>query len=284
MIAWLRASRARLVVTVLVAVALVAGGVSLLAARSAGPAVAEEALRVPVGPEPDGTPVDLDVGVYTADTGATSPKPAVMLAHGFGGQRQDLVTQAQRLAAQGYVVLTWTARGFGQSGGRIHLNAPAYEVADAEALVDLLAARDDVQLDAEGDPRVGVAGGSYGGAIALLAAGYDARIDAIAPRITWHDLAQSLFPQFASDGEPTTPAAFAPIGDPGVFKRLWAGVFFGSGSASETEPTVCGRFADDVCDAYSASAATRYPDPGDPAPAASPRARPRCSTASTPPR
>ena len=284
MIAWLRASRARLVVTVLVVVALVAGGVSLLAARSAGPAVAEEALRVPVGPEPDGTPVDLDVGVYTADTGVTSPKPAVMLAHGFGGQRQDLVTQAQRLAAQGYVVLTWTARGFGQSGGRIHLNAPAYEVADAEALVDLLAARDDVLLDAEGDPRVGVAGGSYGGAIALLAAGYDARIDAIAPRITWHDLAQSLFPQFASDGEPTHSRCVRADRRP---RRLQAAVGrrvlrqrLGLGDrADRVRPVRRRRLRrlqrqrrDAVSRPRRSCACWR------------PRARPRCSTASTPPR
>jgi ABC-2 type transport system ATP-binding protein len=259
-IAWLRASRTRAVVSALVAVALVAGGVWLLAGRGSGPAVAEQVLRVPVGPEPDGTPVELDVAVYTADGGAER-KPAVMLAHGFGGQRQDLVEQARRLAQEGYVVLTWTARGFGQSGGRIHLNAPDYEVADAEQLVDLLAERDDVRLDAAGDPRVGIAGGSYGGAIALLAAGYDGRIDAIAPRITWNDLAQSLFPQFAADGEPQTAAEFQPVGEPGVFKKLWAGVFFGSGSASSTDPTVCGRFADDVCAAYSASAATGVPTP-----------------------
>ena len=46
-----------------------------------------------------------------------------------------------------------------------------------------------------------------------------------------------------------------------MFKRLWAGVFFGSGSASADDPTVCGRFAEDVCDAYGASAATGVPTP-----------------------
>jgi len=259
-IGWLRASRLRTAVAAVAALALLLGGAWLLVGRDTGPAVAEQVERVPVGSEPDGTPVELDVAVYTADGGAAR-KPAVLLAHGFGGQRQDLVAQAQRLAQEGYVVLAWTARGFGQSGGRIHLNAPAFEVADVERLIDLLAARDDVQLDGQGDPRVGIAGGSYGGAIALLAAGYDQRIDAIAPRITWNDLAQSLFPQYAADGEPTTPAAFQPIDEPGVFKRLWAGVFFGSGSASSTDPTVCGRFAVDVCDAYSASAATGVPTP-----------------------
>jgi ABC-2 type transport system ATP-binding protein len=260
-IAWFRGSWVRVLLGVGVVVALVAGAFALVGRVTAGPEVAESVLRVPVGAEADGSPVELDVAVYTADTGTSADKPAVMLAHGFGGQRQDLVAQAQRLAQEGYVVLTWTARGFGQSGGRIHLNSPDYEVADARALIDLLAARDDVALDADGDPRVGIAGGSYGGAIALLTAGYDDRVDAIAPRITWHDLADSLFPQFAAADEATTAAAFDPIDQSGVFKRLWAGVFFGSGSASATDPTICGRFADDVCDAYTASADSGIPTP-----------------------
>ena len=262
MIGWMRASAGRRAVVVGAAVAvLVAAFWWVTASRGSGPTVREEVLRVPVGAEADGSPVDLDVAVYRADDGSDAPVPAVMLAHGFGGQREDLVAQARRLAQEGYVVLTWTARGFGGSGGRIHLNAPAYEVADARALVDLLAARDDVRRDADGDPRVGIAGGSYGGAIALLAAGYDQRIDAIAPRITWNDLAASLFPQFAAEDQPTTSAAFDPVADAGVFKRLWAGVFFGSGSASQDDPTICGRFATDVCEAYGASAATGVPTP-----------------------
>jgi len=260
-IARLRGSWVRLGLAVLVVLALAAGVAGLVGRLTAGPAVEETVLRVPVGAEVDGSPVELDVAVYVADDGSTAPRPAVMLAHGFGGQRQDLAPQARRLAQEGYLVLAWTARGFGESGGRIHLNAPAYEVADARALIDLLAARDDVALDSAGDPRVGIAGGSYGGAIALLTAGYDDRVDAIAPRITWHDLAASLFPQFAAADDPGTAAAFDPIAQPGVFKRLWAGVFFGSGSASATDPTICGRFAEDVCAAYTASADTGIPTP-----------------------
>ena len=52
---------------------------------------------------------------------------------------------------------------FGQSGGRVHLNDPAFEIADAVDLVDRLAADPRVELDAPGDPRVGVASASYGG-------------------------------------------------------------------------------------------------------------------------
>ncbi|MGR7001584.1 alpha/beta hydrolase family protein [Yinghuangia aomiensis] len=46
--------------------------------------------------------------------------------------------RAQDCARRGYVVMTWSARGFGASGGAIALDQPDYEVADARALVDWL--------------------------------------------------------------------------------------------------------------------------------------------------
>ncbi|MBW5487151.1 alpha/beta hydrolase, partial [Streptomyces bambusae] len=153
----------------------------------------------------------IDTSYFTA--GGGGPRPAVLLGHGFGGSKDDVRAQAERLARDGYAVLTWSARGFGRSGGQIGLNDPEHEVKDVSRLVDWLARQPGVRLDAAGDPRVGVAGGSYGGAISLLAAGYDRRVDAIAPQITYWNLADALFPD-------------------GVFKKLWAGMFFTSGSAS----------------------------------------------------
>ena len=47
---------------------------------------------------------------------------------------------------------------------------------------------------------MGIAGGSYGGAIALMAAAYDSRVDAIVPQITWYDLADALFPDATGQG------------------------------------------------------------------------------------
>ncbi|WP_405417561.1 alpha/beta fold hydrolase [Pseudonocardia alni] len=191
----------------------------------------EEKVAVPAGPGQPGT-IDLDTSLYVpASATAASPAPAVLVAHGFGGSKASVDSDARELAARGYVVQTWTARGFGASGGSIGLDDPDHEVADASRLVDRLAARADVQRDADGDPRVGVTGGSYGGGLALLLAGYDRRIDAIVPVITWNDLGQALFPNNAVPAgatPPVTPAAGAGAGD-GVFKSGWAGVFFGSG-------------------------------------------------------
>jgi ABC-2 type transport system ATP-binding protein len=194
-----------------------------------------EALTVPVGPEPDGTPVTLDVSVYGQPGGGRHP--VVLLAHGFGGTKESVAGQAADLQERGYVVVTWTARGFGKSGGRIHLDDPKYEVADAKALVDLAAKRPDVQLDSPGDPRVGVMGASYGGALALMLAGTDPRVDGVVAAITWHDLAEAFFPQAAVTGPSPTPAGRASVPGPGPFKQDWAANFFlGAISPSASSP------------------------------------------------
>ncbi len=153
--------------------------------------------------------VRLDTSYFTTPGGGR--RPAVLLAHGFGGSKDDVRQQARQLARHGYAVLTWSARGFGDSGGRIGLNASDGEVADVSRLVDWLANRPEVRLDAPGDPRVGISGTSYGGAISLLAAAYDHRVDAVAPRETYWNLADALFPD-------------------GVYKKLWTGILFSDGS------------------------------------------------------
>ncbi len=246
----------------LVIITVIAGAGVMLAIRAAAssaPPVATEnvTIDVPEGPGSAGQ-VHLDATVYRP---AVTPAPAVLVAHGFGGSKNSVSTEATALARRGFIVLAWSARGFGASTGQIGLDSPDYEVADARALVDWLAKRPDVVRDGPGDPRVGVTGASYGGALALLLAGTDRRVDALAPEITWNDLSQALFPNAASPTPlPTlTPAAgaFAPDG---VFKRDWAGYFFGAGPAGPGG--LCGRFRPEVCAAYVQAAITGGPTPG----------------------
>ncbi len=176
--------------------------------------------------------VRLDTSYFTA--GGSGRRPAVLLAHGFGGSKDDVRPEAEKLARDGYAVLTWSARGFGRSTGKIGLNDPKGEVADVSRLIDWLAKQPEVQLDKPGDPRVGVAGASYGGAVSLLSAGYDQRVDAIAPAITYWNLADALFPD-------------------GVFKKLWAGVFFNTGGGAA-------RFAPALAAMYERVAESGAPD------------------------
>jgi len=243
-----RTARARLAVAVAVAVAVAGIAVAPLVLPWPALAAAErteiESMRVPVGDEPDGSSVQLDVDLYRPDE--TGSAPAVVLGHGFGGSKDDVADRAQRLAGEGFVVLAYSARGFGDSGGRVHLNDPDYEIADAQVLIDELADDDQVRQDAAGDPRVAVVGGSYGGAMALMTAGADSRVDSVVASITWNDLGRAFYPQAA-----------AGVGDPGPFKKLWASTFFTAALGEGVDPgaagQVCGRFDPELCAQFRAA-------------------------------
>src|SRR5438445_11312572 len=105
-----------------VMVLLAAGGVVL------GFAVSGSDVRVSsrfiAGTPEKGKPVQLDTSLYLP---ATTPAPAILLSQGFGGDKRSLDSTARTFAGHGYVVLTYSARGFGRSGGLIHFAAPNFE-------------------------------------------------------------------------------------------------------------------------------------------------------------
>ncbi|MFY9219344.1 MAG: alpha/beta fold hydrolase [Candidatus Nanopelagicales bacterium] len=234
------------IVTRAAAAACVALGLTLSPLAIATPAQAESnpaAITIDGGPTSatEGTPVTIEADIYLPEQ---TPAPAVVLAHGFGGSKTSVAEDAQFMVDQGFVVVAYSARGFGASTGSISLNAPDYEVADASRIIDYLAESDAVIQDSPGDPRVGFAGGSYGGALSLMVAGYDPRVDAIAADITWNNLQTSLFPQSAVNST-----------ELGVYKQLWAALFFSSGLTGGPIDG-CGRFTEQWCQAYNLAATT----------------------------
>ena len=70
----------------------------------------EQMLTVRSGP--DGTePVALDSTLYLPrEAGPDHPVPAILLAHGFGGTKRSVATDAEEFAGRGYAVLTWSDR------------------------------------------------------------------------------------------------------------------------------------------------------------------------------
>jgi len=181
--------------------------------------------------------VSIDTSLYLP---AKVPAPAILIAHGFGGSKDSVASDAQFFADKGFVVLTWTARGFGKSTGQISMNAPTGEVADTKALISYLAKSKNVIQDKSGDPRVGIMGSSYGGANALMTASLDNRIDAVVADITWSDLQNDLFPQSAAGTKTAGP-----------FKKVWAGTFFSAVSLQNAYLGECGSFTQAWCEAYS---------------------------------
>ncbi|QNS03279.1 CocE/NonD family hydrolase [Streptomyces xanthii] len=212
----------------------------------------------------------VDADLYRpAGVDAAHPAPAVLTTNGFGGSKSDGSTDAtgKAFAQRGYVGLVYSGLGFGRSGCLVSLDDPRIDGKAASALVDFLAgtrAADDgtkadyVAKDAGNDPRVGMIGGSYGGAVQLATASVDHRVDALVPLITWNDLAYSLDPQNAADRDV-----------PGAFKWQWSNGFFLMGEGqplivpnldpSRINKLGCLHFVDDACETIRTLNSGRYP-------------------------
>jgi ABC-2 type transport system ATP-binding protein len=210
---------------------LLAGAGAPLAASAADPPpVTVRTLHVDtvVGPADD-THCDVVGDLYTPATAThADPAPAVLTTNGFGGSKDDQKAMATALAQRGYVVLSYSGLGFGGSGCKIALDDPDWDGKAGSQLVSFLGGTkaatdgttvDDVLLDAPGDPRVGMIGGSYGGQVQYAVAGQDPRVDTIVPIITWNDLAYSLAPNNTDIAGGVTSTT------PGVGKFQWAGLF-----------------------------------------------------------
>ncbi len=217
----------------------------------------------------------VDADLYRpAGVDAESPAPAVLATNGFGGSKSDGSTDAigKAVAARGYVGLVYSGLGFGKSGCLITLDDPAIDGKAASGLLDFLGgtrAADDgtradyVVGDGRGDPRVGMIGGSYGGAIQLATASTDPRVDALVPLITWNDLAYALAPN-------NTGARTGVTSDtPGVFKWQWTNGFYLIGEGQPLlNPSLdpsrfnrldCLHFATQACETISLLNTGRYP-------------------------
>src|SRR4051794_5627935 len=135
------------------------------------------------------------------DSGAKAP--TVFEGHGYGASGDSDPNSGSEeefgaiglgaLRRAGFNVLTWDARGFGQSGGNVEVDSPAYEGRDVQALIDFTAKQPEARLDKPGDPRMGMTGVSYGGGIQFVTASLDRRVDAITPIIAWNSLLTSLY-------------------------------------------------------------------------------------------
>ena len=161
----------------------------------------------------DGTPI---VATLMLPEGASAEArvPAILGTHGWGGTRATTPSGlTQRLLDNGYAILTWDSRGFGESGGEANVGAPGFEVDDAKALISYLATREEILLDGPDDPRVGWIGGSNAAGVQLNTAALDDRIEAIVPEISWGNLLQDLTPN-------------------GVPKQTWDALLYGAGFAT----------------------------------------------------
>jgi ABC-2 type transport system ATP-binding protein len=255
----------------LIAAAL--GVLPVAAASADGPGFTVRTLHFDtvVGPADD-THCDVVGDLYTpAGASHAHPAPAVLTTNGFGGSKDGQKAMAEALAKHGYVVLSYSGLGFGGSGCKIQLDDPDWDGKAGSQLVSFLGGTkaatdgtkiDNVLLDAPGDPRVGMIGGSYGGQIQYAVAGQDSRVDTIVPIITWNDLAYSLTPNNTDIKSGVTSDT------PGVAKYQWSALFSAVGVADglqglQADPSrnvgTCPNFDSRVCPGLVQAGATGAP-------------------------
>lgn len=117
----------------------------------------------------------------------SGPFPLVVMPASWSLPNLEYVGRATQMAGQGYVVVSYTSRGFWDSAGQIDI-AGAATVEDVSAVIDWALAH------TPADPaRIGVSGISYGAGTSLLAAARDPRIKAVAALSGWADLEASLY-------------------------------------------------------------------------------------------
>ena len=108
--------------------------------------------------------------------------PAIMVLHGFGSNSSsdNVRGPARFLGEWGYATLGFDMRGCGESEGMRANLICMEQVADTRAAVTFLQSRPEI------DPkRIGVLGSSFGGAVAVYAAGVDERIGACVSSGGW---------------------------------------------------------------------------------------------------
>lgn len=209
-------------------------------------------------PSFDGVPLDADL---TLPPGGKAPYPLLVFLHGLGGSKTNFESTSDdgglnnvTLASQGWAVLTYTARGFGDSCGTAasRKDTPAcakgwdqladqrYEVRDTQYLAGMLVD------EGYARPGIAVSGDSYGGGQALELAALKNRMElpdgklvpfvspkrhipmtvaAVYAMWPWDDLDTALYPNGQLDTGTVTPAK-DDRNPAGVAKAMWQLVLY----------------------------------------------------------
>ena len=166
--------------------ATVGAALVLLVGDATGSALAKQDLVIRMDDD-----VSIAATLYTPDGAPPAGGwPAIVFMHGLAGNRLSMnaLAEGYGFAGGSYAILTFDARGHGESGGLIGIDGPR-EIADVKAVFAWLAARPDVA-----DARIGAWGISYGGGAVLNSLVAGVPWAAVEVAQTWTDLYTALVP------------------------------------------------------------------------------------------
>lgn len=121
------------------------------------------------------------------------PLPAIVMAHGFSGVKEQIDHYASLFAGHGFLVLVHDHRGFGASEGQ-----PRFEVDAQRQLRDW---RDAITFvlslpEADAAAGVGIWGSSFAGGLAMILAAIDSRVRCLVsqvPNVSGHRNGREMF-------------------------------------------------------------------------------------------
>ncbi len=132
--------------------------------------------------------VILDANLFQPTTPSSSGKyPTIVFVNSWALNKYEYLVPAAKLAKKGYIVLSYSTRGFGSSGGLIDTAGPK-DRADLSKILDWLIANSPVDI-----ANIGISGVSYGAGIALTGVSTEPRIKTAVAMSGWGNLKRSLY-------------------------------------------------------------------------------------------
>ncbi|MCP3944814.1 MAG: prolyl oligopeptidase family serine peptidase [Desulfobacteraceae bacterium] len=113
--------------------------------------------------------------------------PTILFINSWAVEKHEYLVQAYQLARQGYLVFSYSARGWGLSQGVVNVAGPK-DMEDYRSVVDYII--ENLPADAN---NIGSAGISYGGGMSLLGMAHDTRIKTAVAMSGWTDIQNSLW-------------------------------------------------------------------------------------------
>ncbi len=113
--------------------------------------------------------------------------PAIVFINSWGMDENEYLTFAEKLASKGYIALSYSCRGWGESGGVIKMGG-IEDRTDFSAVLDWLEANTPVDIK-----NLAVSGISLGGGGSLHAVSSDPRVKTVAALSSYIDAGKSMF-------------------------------------------------------------------------------------------
>lgn len=136
-------------------------------------------------PGADGEP-QLDGALWKHPTGP--PRPLIVMPSPWTNVGWWIyAVQATLFALEGYNVLAYTTRGFGQSEGEVEVAGPE-DIADGSRALGYL-----IEQSGGAFTKAGFLGDSYGSGVSQLVAAHDERVSAVVAMSTWGDLGEAFY-------------------------------------------------------------------------------------------